>query len=785
MSDIISVKAGAAIQHFPAILAKVKLIAGGRVSNGFIKILIELSSSLRRLQAQQGDVGLILYLKAAQVALQQACAGYKVRNMRPLGARISRTKGALLPRIIHPSHRKIIINDMPGKYFIIKFYLTLFYCYRVIVVPKYKVNLDTILKPGVPNVLGFIPVRYYDMFLKAFIRNQSLLNDPLSYFKKVAKLFSILKSSPNNLSDPNISLWSTHPLVMMRSLFALVKSNFIDEFRSLASHYHPQLMDFIHSLMENSNLMSGSKPGLSIGKLSFKEEPAGKLRVFAIVDCFTQWLFYPLHKLIFKILKSIPMDGTFNQLKPVHRLLRLKAKEFYSLDLSAATDRLPLLIQQYMLTRWITQIPYFGDCWASILVKRSYRFFADPRYDNSKHGIRGSVKYAVGQPMGALSSWAMLALTHHFLVQVSAWQIGFVKPGRLYRNYALLGDDLVICDRAVAKSYLRLMSQIGVTINLNKSILSPSGKGLEFAKRTFIDGIDVSPISFRDLSLSLQPGNTSHWVAFSKAHNLSFALQAKVLGYGFRANKSSFRKMNAALKAVWLSNVAKVDFNSQTLELARRVPLDLSVNVSAFINTVLFPIWNDLHQGFGDDFVSLSVEDRVWMLEQAASEVVMSWASSHFSQMDFIVEKHEEISKESDFPIDNDTLYSEMIGQMCFMHKELVKSECPHVLESMREALDFLQLESLGTLTECLQTYLTVTKLKAVQSLSVYSLDDKVGIVPSKKLPFQVRMFRKWAKVVHSTLKLSKHAPTIDELPRYSDLPVIDVSVRDELDDYQ
>lgn len=28
-----------------------------------------------------------------------------------------------------------------------------------------------------------------------------------------------------------------------------------------------------------------------------------------------------------------------------------------------------------------------------------------------------TVRYAVGQPMGALSSWAMLALTHHFIVQ--------------------------------------------------------------------------------------------------------------------------------------------------------------------------------------------------------------------------------------------------------------------------------------------------------------------------------------------------------------------------------
>jgi len=32
-----------------------------------------------------------------------------------------------------------------------------------------------------------------------------------------------------------------------------------------------------------------------IGKLSFKEEAAGKLRVFAMVDVITQSLFNPLH----------------------------------------------------------------------------------------------------------------------------------------------------------------------------------------------------------------------------------------------------------------------------------------------------------------------------------------------------------------------------------------------------------------------------------------------------------------------------------------------------------
>jgi hypothetical protein len=41
---------------------------------------------------------------------------------------------------------------------------------------------------------------------------------------------------------------------------------------------------------------------VSLGRLSLKEEAAGKIRVFAMVDAFTQWALYPLHM---KILSTI------------------------------------------------------------------------------------------------------------------------------------------------------------------------------------------------------------------------------------------------------------------------------------------------------------------------------------------------------------------------------------------------------------------------------------------------------------------------------------------------
>jgi hypothetical protein len=54
--------------------------------------------------------------------------------------------------------------------------------------------------------------------------------------------------------------------------------------------------------------------------LGFKQEAAGKVRVFAMVDAWTQFLLGPLHSSLFKLLKTFPTDGTFDQLAPIRRL---------------------------------------------------------------------------------------------------------------------------------------------------------------------------------------------------------------------------------------------------------------------------------------------------------------------------------------------------------------------------------------------------------------------------------------------------------------------------------
>jgi len=165
---------------------------------------------------------------------------------------------------------------------------------------------------------------------------------------------------------------------------------------------------------EDDNPLKPMKP-LYAGQLSTKLEAAGKIRVFAMVDLWTQSTLQPIHKYLFDFLKTIPNDATFDQEAAVRRCFSKvkEAKKSYGFDLSAATDRLPISLQVSVLSSLIGQEA--AKLWAKLLVDRDYVLpHVDDEPGREHHRV---LRYEVGQPMGALSSWAMLALTHHLLVQ--------------------------------------------------------------------------------------------------------------------------------------------------------------------------------------------------------------------------------------------------------------------------------------------------------------------------------------------------------------------------------
>lgn len=93
---------------------KIRKILGGSTKLSFIKSLCVVFAKLRELSLHSGNKGLVLYLKACAVCLQQAASGHKLNDLTDLKVRISRTKGLRFPRIIPSSHRKIIANRLVG-----------------------------------------------------------------------------------------------------------------------------------------------------------------------------------------------------------------------------------------------------------------------------------------------------------------------------------------------------------------------------------------------------------------------------------------------------------------------------------------------------------------------------------------------------------------------------------------------------------------------------------------------------------------------------------------------
>jgi len=220
-------------------------------------------------------------------------------------------------------------------------------------------------------------------------------------------------------------------------------------------------------------------------RLSIVNDPEGKARIICIFDYFSQSALRPLHNWLLSSLRTIPMDRTYDQ-DP----FRIKQTgPYYSIDLTAATDRFPIEAQRLLLEKLTSE--QFSRSWVNIMT-------AQPVYVPWEDQ---TVFYAAGQPMGAYSSWAMFTLTHHLVVQYSASKVGIPY----FTDYMLLGDDIVIANKKVADSYLETLRILDVDTSESKSHVSEHT--YEFAKRWIHHGHEISPLPLKGL---LQSWNRYH-----------------------------------------------------------------------------------------------------------------------------------------------------------------------------------------------------------------------------------------------------------------------------------
>jgi len=256
------------------------------------------------------------------------------------------------------------------------------------------------------------------------------------------------------------------PDSLIDSLASLGGTNFVRIFgklRSMPVAIREGLAKFFPKV-ETSNLR----------KLSVKPDRECKSRVFAMLDYYSQTVLRPLHELLFDQLKKIQYDQTFTQADQLV-LTAPEGHRFWSMDLTAATDRFPKDIQRSLIAALVG--PDRASHWVSIM--SGYPF----HYKGKEY------LYGAGQPMGAYSSWAAFTLAHHLVVFDAAMRAKVeMTPGL----YAILGDDIVIANDAVAREYQNIMvNELKVELSVSKT--HSSSYCYEFAKRWFYRGEEITP----------------------------------------------------------------------------------------------------------------------------------------------------------------------------------------------------------------------------------------------------------------------------------------------------
>jgi hypothetical protein len=486
--------------------------------------LHRLNVYLANMTRKHGAMYTVKYLKACRLAIAKAVAGTPLGSLNQLEPtlplpRLSRDG---LPKFIPVRDRRLMIIGQ--SVLVIRWWTTLYSIYRVIHVVG-TLKLSTITDPltvsfrsvekVTSEVILLVPKSSFKMDLLKMSTEVTFGGGNAAMALGLSRPMHAVPAIPLLEAASATNKVSWHGFISDAAVLARI--GMLD---TLVNFFHlsgrPFEANFLKAIAFSLSVLGEQLPittslyylltqRLTGGKLSLKEEAAGKVRVFAMVDVWTQWAMKGVHDMLFAFLKLLPNDGTFDQHASVRRCQEKAALsgKSYGYDLSAATDRLPISLQVEILN---SLKPNLGNLWKEILVGRGY--FLENSKKNPMVPFQYKVfHYAVGQPMGALSSWAMLAVSHHLLAQLS-WQRALVANPPLttefkssignkfwYTGYEVLGDDIVFFEKEVATHYLDIMAEIGVPINLSKSVIGENPT-FEFAKVLGRQGEVLSEVSW-------------------------------------------------------------------------------------------------------------------------------------------------------------------------------------------------------------------------------------------------------------------------------------------------